>query len=88
MNLGVAAHITAASADGPRYDAALTSEESCDTDHGIWLWQTCAKLIDSDTTRYTPDVIRGWRETAEETAARELEQRLRRFPQDRARSSA
>ena len=88
MNLGVAAHITAASADGPRYDAALTIEARCDTDHGIWLWQTCAKLIDSDTTRYTPDVIRGWRETAEETAARELEQRLRRFPQDRARSSA
>jgi hypothetical protein len=83
VNLGVAAHITAASADGPRYDPGLTSEARCSPDNGIWLCQTCAKLIDSDTIRYTSDMIRGWRKNAEEAAAREMEQRLQRFPRER-----
>jgi hypothetical protein len=47
INLGVAAHITAASPGGPRYDALLTPEQRSDPGNGIWLCQSCAKLVDS-----------------------------------------
>lgn len=80
INIGVAAHITAAAADGPRFDAALSEEERCDSDNGVWLCQSCAKLVDNDPTRYTVAVLKEWRHRAEASAARELEQRRKRFP--------
>jgi len=45
VNLGVAAHITAASPDGPRYDPSLTPEERRSANNAIWLCQTCGKLF-------------------------------------------
>jgi hypothetical protein len=80
VNIGVAAHITAASADGPRYDPALTSEQRVSADNGIWLCQTDGKLVDNDKSRYTVECLKTWKSQAEAAAARELEQRLRRFP--------
>jgi len=80
VNLGVAAHITAASTDGPRYDPSLTPEERASPDNGIWLCQTDAKLVDNDPLRYTVETLRDWKRRAEEAAERELRQRLRRFP--------
>ena len=84
VNIGVAAHITAASPDGPRYDAALTPEQRRAADNGIWLCQTDAKLVDTDVVRYTADTLRDWKARAEAAAARELEQRLRRCPDSAA----
>lgn len=75
VNIGVASHITAAAAGGPRYDASLTPEERRSAENGIWLCQTHAKLIDNDETRYTVDVVRGWKRQAEEAAIRDLEGR-------------
>lgn len=80
INIGVAAHITAASSDGPRYDPRLTSEQRCAPENGIWLCQSCGKLVDNDKVRYTIEVLRDWKDRAETTAARELEQRLCRYP--------
>lgn len=80
VNIGVAAHITAASPDGPRYDAALKPEQRSAPDNGIWLCQTDGKLVDNDAMRYTVDGLRDWKARAEVAAARELEQRLRRYP--------
>ena len=80
VNVGVAAHITAASPEGPRYDPTLTREQRAAPENGIWLCQTDGKLVDNDRERYTVEELRGWKERAETTAARELEQRLRRFP--------
>jgi hypothetical protein len=65
VNLGVAAHITAASPDGPRFDASLKPEERSDIGNAIWLCQTCAKLIDSDIHRFTIEVLRSWKGGAE-----------------------
>lgn len=49
VNIGAAAHITAASPRGrPRYDASLTSKERRSISNGIWCCQNCAKLIDND----------------------------------------
>jgi hypothetical protein len=53
VNIGVGAHITAASAGGPRFDPYLTPAERSAVANGIWLCQFCAKLIDSDTARFT-----------------------------------
>lgn len=53
VNVGVAAHICAASSGGPRYDPNMTSEERSSSSNGIWLCQTHAKLVDNDEQRYT-----------------------------------
>lgn len=74
INVGVAAHITAASADGPRYDVSLTPDERRSAENGIWLCQKCAKLVDNDPVRYTTRVLHGWKRSTEAAAARELEQ--------------
>jgi len=73
INLGVAAHLAAASPGGPRYDPGMTPEQRCAADNGIWLCQNCAKLIDNDAAEYTTDVVRAWRSLAEATARRDLE---------------
>ncbi len=73
VNVGVAAHITAAAEGGPRYDKALSSAERASAENGTWLCQKCAKLIDSDEKRFTVPVIREWRYLAETAARRDLE---------------
>jgi hypothetical protein len=70
-NIGVAAHITAASPGGTRYDESLTSGQRADINNGIWLCQTHAKLIDDDELTYTPMVLRDWKAEAEIVAAAE-----------------
>lgn len=65
LNIGVAAHITAASPGGPRYDPNLSEEERASAANGIWLCQNCAKLVDNDTRRFPESVLRRWKETAE-----------------------
>src|SRR6476620_1754256 len=68
VNIGVAAHITAASTGGPRFDGSLTGDERAHFSNGIWLCESCAKLIDSDEPRYTVETLRAWKQTAEEKA--------------------
>ena len=72
INIGVAAHICAAAKGGPRYNEKMSSEERKSPDNGIWLCQNCAKLIDSDTNRYTIDLLRAWKQIAEEYAIIEV----------------
>lgn len=57
INVGVAAHISAAAPGGARYDEKLSSDERKSIDNGIWLCQKCAKLIDSDPVRYTTALL-------------------------------
>jgi hypothetical protein len=73
INLGVAAHITAASPGGARYDSTLSLEQRKSIDNGIWLCQSCAKLVDNDDQRYTVDLLRRWKAQTEEEALSELE---------------
>jgi len=68
INIGVAAHICAASEGGPRYDGSLSSEERASINNGIWLCQNCATMIDRDTNLYTKDFLLEWKYTAEERA--------------------
>ncbi len=71
VNTGVASHITAASPEGPRYDPALTPNERKSIYNAIWLCQTCAKLIDSDSPKYAVEVLRAWKVIAEAGDERE-----------------
>ncbi len=75
VNIGVAAHITAASPSGPRYDDSLSSGDRGSSGNGIWLCQTCSKLVDSDQSRYTVGKLREWKSDAEAASARALERR-------------
>jgi hypothetical protein len=75
VNIGVASHITAASPGGPRYDAELSFGQRSSAANGIWLCQTCAKLIDSDKIGYTTEKLREWKSDAEAAAARALARR-------------
>ena len=68
INVGVGAHIAAASRGGKRHDASMTAAERRSTSNGIWLCQTCAKLIDSDENRYTVALLRKWKKDAERRA--------------------
>jgi hypothetical protein len=68
VNLGVAAHITAASPGGPRYDPSLLPEQRSGHENGIWLCQNHGKLVDNDRQRFTVDLLRKWKADAEAEA--------------------
>ena len=72
INLGNAAHITAASEGGPRYDSTLTKEERAHFTNGIWLCDPCSRLIDTDPDRFAAELLRDWKRRAEATAAHEV----------------
>jgi len=73
VNVGIAAHIAAASKKGPRYDPNMTPENRKSALNGIWLCSVCAKLIDNDIDRYPKEVLLEWKSSAEEEAAAEIE---------------
>lgn len=72
LSIGVAAHITAASPGGPRYDDTLTPEQRRNIDNAIWLCETHAKMIDKDEKAFTVEMIVDWKQKAEESQLDEL----------------
>lgn len=72
LSIGVAAHMAAASPGGPRFDPSMSSDERSGIENGIWLCQSCAKLIDSDTQRFPLETLRRWKILAEAKMLRAL----------------
>lgn len=70
LNIGVAAHIKAASPGGARYDDGLTPEQRNDARNGIWLCQNCHKLADNDEAQFPVEYLRAWK------TIREIEARM------------
>ena len=68
VNIGVAAHITAASPGGPRFDASINQSQRASADNGIWLCQSCAKLIDNDASSFPVELLHAWKKQAEAKA--------------------
>ncbi|RMT36988.1 hypothetical protein ALP49_200095 [Pseudomonas syringae pv. solidagae] len=64
INIGVAAHICAAAPGGMRYDPDMSPHARSSEANGIWMCQTCSKLIDSDSERYTVELLRQWKTSA------------------------
>jgi hypothetical protein len=81
LNIGVAGHITAAAPGGPRYDPALTSEQRCHQDNGIWLCQNCGKLVDNDEARYDSPLLRTWKTVAEHRALNSIGKTAQPLPE-------
>jgi hypothetical protein len=75
IDVGVAAHITAASSGGPRFDPTLTDRERAGIANGIWLCQNCAKLVDSDIVHFSVSILRGWKLAAEWESRRRIGKR-------------
>lgn len=71
-NIGVAAHIKAASRGGPRYDFSQTPMERMSADNGIWLCADHAHLIDHDPEEFTVEKLKKWKQEAEERAFQQL----------------
>ena len=65
-NIGIAAHITAAAAGGPRFNEKLTLEERKDISNGIWLCIPCSNIIDKDPDRFPVELLKKWKEESEE----------------------
>ncbi|MGM0783388.1 MAG: hypothetical protein ACQEUM_04675 [Pseudomonadota bacterium] len=75
-NIGIAAHIHAASPGGPRYDVSMSSTQRGAISNAIWLCSNCSIIIDRDEERYTPELLKEWKRKAEETAIKEQGKRL------------
>lgn len=73
INLGNAAHITAAGKLGPRRDDMLTPEQRRHPDNGIWLCVQHANHVDQDDAHFTIEMLRNWKTEAEARAGRALE---------------
>jgi len=72
MSIGVAAHITAASPGGPRFDAGATKQARTSIRNGLWLCQSCSTMIDRDRARFEPALLQQWKLRAEAAAAADL----------------
>jgi hypothetical protein len=64
--VGEAAHITAASEGGPRYNPNLTREQRASPENGIWLCARCASLVDRDEVVYPAELLVEWKRQAED----------------------
>ena len=64
INIGFAAHITAAASGGPRYDPTLTRDQRRHHSNGIWLCGTHGKLVDSDESHFTVEKLLKWKRLA------------------------
>ncbi|PEC09882.1 hypothetical protein [Bacillus toyonensis] len=62
---GEAAHITAASPNGPRYDPMMSPIERKSVSNGIWMCKKHARVIDVDKTQYTVPELKKWKESHE-----------------------
>jgi hypothetical protein len=70
--VGVAAHITAASPGGPRFDNSLREEQRRSIDNGIWLCVNCSTIIDKDELNYPKILLEKWKTDAEQKSLSEL----------------
>lgn len=77
INLGEAAHIHAASKNGPRPNPELSSEDIKSIDNGIWMCRQHAKIIDSDYTQYSATTLRQWKAQAEEYTYQQIKELAR-----------
>lgn len=52
----------------------MSGQERKSSENGIWLCQSCSKLIDSDVKRYTVDKLKKWKNLSEQMTVLELEE--------------
>ena len=67
--LGKAAHITAASEGGPRYDPKISPEQRSSPENGIWLCAECADRVDKreNESLFPVELLKNWKKFHEST---------------------
>ncbi|MFV0584280.1 MAG: hypothetical protein ACK5N4_19805 [Parabacteroides gordonii] len=65
IRIGEAAHISAASEGGPRYDPSMTPAKRKHIDNAIWLCRNCAAMIDRDEKKFPILLLKQWKEITE-----------------------
>lgn len=70
---GVAAHITAASLGGPRFDSSLSQQHRRSADNGIWVCTQHGREIDANSSAFSVDLLRGLKKIREDAAERALQ---------------
>lgn len=60
-SIAEAAHIGAASSQGPRSEVKMTERELKSSENGIWLCKNCHGLIDDDPNAYPVQMLRAWK---------------------------
>ncbi len=68
VNIGQAAHITAAAPGGPRYNPKMSPEERASTTNGMWMCSNCHDIIDRDVDEYPTTNLKEMRKIAEKRA--------------------
>ena len=62
---GEAAHIYAASKNGPRFNPEFVGAKATSIDNCIWLCSICHKIIDTDYVSHTPEELLLWKKETE-----------------------
>lgn len=75
-SIGVAAHICAAAPGGKRYDESMSPEQRSSIDNGIWLCQSCSKLIDTDELQFPKELLIQWKASAEQRSTKLIGQKF------------
>ena len=78
--VGVAAHITAASPNGPRYDHTLDKKDRVSIENGIWLCVNCSTLIDKDEKAFDKKLLLTWKTNAEQHMSDSLKGIVKQTP--------
>ena len=77
LYIGKAAHISAASRGGPRYEPSMSQEERRSIDNAIFLCSSCADMIDCNSgSDYTIIQLRKWKEEHESWVRQNLNRRV------------
>jgi hypothetical protein len=63
LTTGHAAHIHAASPNGPRYDPNQTKAQRKAITNGLWLCRECGDIVDKDSSSHTPEQLVSWKES-------------------------
>lgn len=70
---GIAAHISAASINGPRFEKSLSAEERRDYANGIWACTQHGREIDAPGSVFKKEVLLGLKRMREASAKRDLQ---------------
>lgn len=61
LTTGHAAHVHAASPEGPRYDSNQTPAQRKDISNGLWLCRECGDIVDKDDAPHSPSLLKQWK---------------------------
>lgn len=73
---GIAAHICAASENGPRYDPAMSEKDRKHISNAIWLCSHCATKIDREPSAYSVTLLKQWKKSAEDRIRKNSNKKL------------